>query len=100
MDTETTPVLTENEANRAAAMRAAGDIIGSEKLAKLLDMSARNLYWLMNGKRTVKDGVLTETRKLLIEHRQRTGDIIALFRQVEALPVYPAKKPGKRRGDD
>lgn len=85
MDTETTRTLTEDETNRAAAMRAAGDIIGSEKLAKLLNMSARNLYWLMNGKRTVKDSVLAETRKLLIEHRQRTADVITAFRFIEGL---------------
>ena len=83
MDTENPHALTDEEINRAAAMRAAGDIIGSEKLAQLLGMSARNLYWLMNGKRTVKDGVLADTRKLLIEHRQKTADIISAFRQIE-----------------
>lgn len=81
----TSDKLTGDALDRAAAMRAAADVIGSEKLAQLLGMSARSIYWMMNGKRVVKDGVLADTRLLLIAHRQKTGDIIAAFRQIEGL---------------
>lgn len=80
-----TDKLTGDALDRAAAMRAAGDIIGSEKLAQLLGMSPRSVYWMMNGKRAVKDGVLADTRKLLIEHRQKTANVISAFRQIEGL---------------
>lgn len=72
------------EGPRAALMRRAGDLIGSEKLARELGMSSRNLYWLMNGRRTVKDQVLLETRKILIRHRQRIGDLVQDIRAEEA----------------
>lgn len=77
--------LTGDALSRAAAMRAAGDIIGPEKLAQGLGMSSRSIYWMMNGQRTVKDGVLADTRRLLIEHRQKTTKIIAAFRSIEGL---------------
>lgn len=74
----------EPEGPRAALMRRAGDLIGSERLARELGMSSRNLYWLMNGRRNVKDQVLADTRKILIRHRQAIGDLVQDIRAEEA----------------
>jgi len=64
-------------------MRAAGDMIGAEKLAQLLDIAPRTIYALMAGKRTVSPGILADTRQLLIEHRQQCATVIAAIRAVE-----------------
>lgn len=68
---------------REELMRVAGDIIGPGKLADLLGMKSRNIYWLMAGNRPVKDGILADTRKILVEHRQKTSALIALIRNEE-----------------
>ena len=66
-------------------MRRAGDIIGSEKLAKLLGISPRNCYQLMSGKREANEGHISDTRRLLIQHRQFTAALISDFREHEGL---------------
>lgn len=58
---------------RNAIMKAAGVVIGAEELARRLSMSSRNIYHLMNGNRPVKDGVLRDTRELLMQRRQAIG---------------------------
>lgn len=68
---------------RHAMMRMAGDLIGSEKLARLLDMKPRSLYNMMAGKVPVKDGVLSETRRLLIDQRHATSTLIRAIREAE-----------------
>lgn len=79
MDSETSLPL------RARLMREAGDVIGSERLAAALNMSPRNLYQIMAGKRPVKDGVLRDTRGILIRHRQAIMNLVRDFSQEEAL---------------
>lgn len=69
---------------RAKLMRAAGDLIGSEQLAVELGIAPRTVYALMNGTRRVKDGILTDTRKILIGQRQKIGGLVALIRHAEA----------------
>lgn len=69
---------------RAALMRRAGDLVGSERLARELAMSSRNIYQLMAGKRPVKDGVLGDTRRLLIRFRQEIADLVEDVREAEA----------------
>lgn len=71
---------------RAALMRAAGDVIGSEQLARALGVSSRTIYKLMAGKQAVRPGILADTRRLLIQHRQRTNAIIGLIRDEEERP--------------
>lgn len=61
---------------RTAIMKAAGVVIGPEQLAKQLRMSSRNIYHLMNGNRPVKDGVLRDTRELLMQRRQAIGMLL------------------------
>jgi hypothetical protein len=82
------PITTRDRAEptegRAALMRRAADLLGSERLAKALDISPRSLYYFMNGQRTVKDGVLADTRQLLIAQRQATGELLQDFREEEA----------------
>ncbi len=70
---------------RQKLMRCAGDLIGSESLAKQLGIAPRTIYALMNGTRPVKDGILTDTRKILIKHRQKVGGLVALIRHAEAV---------------
>lgn len=66
--------------DRAALMRAAGDVLGSEALARGLNIKPRTIYALMAGTRAVKDSVLIETRALLVRRRQRVGAIVSLIR--------------------
>lgn len=79
------PTLPTRQEEARRLMRRAGNIIGSEKLADLLGISARNCYQLMSGKRAAKDGIIADTRRLLIEHRQFTGTLIRDFRSHEGL---------------
>lgn len=72
---------------RQKLMRSAGDLIGSEQLAKELGIAPRTIYALMSGSRPVKDGILTDTRKILIKHRQQVGALVALIRHAEANPA-------------
>lgn len=83
MPTKTNPARL---AETAPLMRSAGDIIGSEKLAEHLGMGARNCYHLMSGKREAKASIISETRQILITHRQKTGNLIKAFRDFEDLP--------------
>lgn len=69
--------------SRAQLMRSAGDLLGSERFAKLLDIKPRTVYSLMNGDRRVKDGQLADTRRALIEHRQKIHMLVALIRDEE-----------------
>lgn len=64
-------------------MRAAGDLLGVGVLAQLLDTSERTVYNWMAGKRVPPPGILPEIRQHLVEHRQRTGELIAAIRAVE-----------------
>lgn len=81
---------------RAALMRSAGDLVGSERLARELDMSPRNVYQIMAGKRPVKDQVLADTRKILIRYRQAIGDAVAAIRAEEAaVAQYAAQEAGQ-----
>lgn len=84
MEPTTTRARTEAIDGRAALMRKAADLIGSERLAKALGMSSRSIYWMMSGQRSVKDGVLADTRALLIAQRQSIGDLLQDFRDEEA----------------
>lgn len=71
-------------ARRAALLRRAGDLIGSEELARLLSISSRNLYQMMAGDRGIRDGILTDARKLLIQRRQMIHDLVQDIRVEEA----------------
>lgn len=82
---------------RQKLMRCAGDLIGPEALAKALGIGSRTIYALMSGKRAVKDGILTDTRKILIAHRQQVGALVALIRNAEA---NPDTTPDAAGGDD
>lgn len=80
---ETTRARAQPEDGRAALMRKAADLIGSERLAKALGISSRSIYWMMSGQRPVKDGILADTRKLLIAQRQSIGDLVQEIRDEE-----------------
>lgn len=67
----------------AAAVRAAGDLLGVGVLAELLGTSERTVYNWMAGKRTPPPGILPEIREHLVKHRQRTADLIGAIRAVE-----------------
>lgn len=66
---------------RAWIMRAAGDAIGPERLAAALRLSPRSLYRYMAGARPVPDGVLLDTRNLLVLQRQTIGAIGHMIRE-------------------
>jgi transcriptional regulator with XRE-family HTH domain len=83
MEPVTTRVRAELDEGRAALMRRAADLIGSERLAKMLGVSARTVYWWMSGKRTVKDAMITVVRQMLIEQRQAIADLLSDFREEE-----------------
>lgn len=87
MEPTTTRERAEPTEGRAALMRRAADLLGSERLAKALNMSPRSLYYFMNGQRTVKDGVLADTRQLLIAQRQATSELLQDFREEEAATI-------------
>ena len=74
------PRATPND-QRAWVMRAAGDVIGPERLARALRMSSRSIYLMMAGRRPVKDGVLIDTRNLLVMQRQVIGAIGNVIRE-------------------
>lgn len=78
---------------RASLMRDAGDMIGPETLADLLKVSKRTIYHWMSGERGVPDGVLAETRQLLIRRRQAIGELVKLFRAVEQGDAVDADAP-------
>jgi len=65
---------------RAAIMRAAGDAVGSEALAKALNMSPRNLYKKMAGDGHVSDSLLQDTREVLERRRHAIGLVITGIR--------------------
>lgn len=69
---------------RAALIRRAADLIGSERLARELGVAPRTVYWWMSGQRTVKDSILAEVRQLLIGQRQAIGDLLQAIRDEEA----------------
>lgn len=81
---ETTRARAQPNEGRAALMRKAADLIGSERLAKALGISSRSIYWMMSGQRPVKDGVLADTRQLLIAQRQAIGDLVQEIRDEES----------------
>lgn len=68
---------------RHAMMRMAGDLIGSERLARLLNVKPRSLYNMMAGKVPVKDGVLSDTRRHLIDQRHALSTLIRAIREAE-----------------
>ncbi|GAM00746.1 hypothetical protein [Sphingomonas parapaucimobilis] len=65
---------------RAAIMRAAGDAVGSEALAKALGMSSRNLYKKMAGDGQVSDNLLQDVREVLERRRHAIGLVITGIR--------------------
>lgn len=69
---------------RAAIMRAAGDAIGSEALAKALDMKPRNLYKKMAGDGAISDSLLHDLREVLERRRHAIGLIITGIREEQA----------------
>lgn len=65
---------------RAAIMRAAGDAVGSEALAKALGMSSRNLYKKMAGGSQITDSLLQDVREVLERRRHAIGLVITGIR--------------------
>lgn len=96
MEPVTTRVRAELDEGRAALMRRAADLIGSERLAKTLGVAPRSLYYWMNGQRSVKDGVLNDVRQMLIEQRQAIADLLQDFRVEEASSAIEALTPEQK----
>ncbi len=70
----------------AAALREAADLIGVIPLAEdHLEVKQRTLYNWMQGKRNPPPNILAEVRKILIDHRQKVGDLISQIRELEGL---------------
>lgn len=96
MEPVTTRLRAELDEGRAALMRRAADLIGSERLAKTLGVAPRSLYYWMNGQRAVKDGVMAEVRQMLIEQRQAIADLLQDFRQDEAAAAIDEPTPEQK----
>lgn len=82
---------------RAWIMRAAGTMIGPERLAKALGISPRSIYWMMAGRRAVNDGVLRDTGELIRLHRQAAGAIGQRIRDELGSAGAPEPVPADRR---
>ncbi len=67
----------------AFAVRAAADLLGVIPLANRLDVAERTLYNWMSGKRNPPATLLPELRGILVEHRQKVGELIQAIRAVE-----------------
>lgn len=96
MEPVTTRVRAEPNEGRAALIRRAADLIGSERLAKTMRISPRSLYYWMNGQRPVKDSVITEIRLLLIEQRQAIADLLQDFREEEEAAAIVEPTPDQK----
>ncbi len=69
---------------RAALVARAKELLGESAYAERMGVSPRaTRYWATDDpRRPVKDGVLRDTLRVLIEHRQQTGDLIKGVRSV------------------
>ena len=66
--------------DRARMMRGAGNVVGSEALARQLGVAPRTVYAMMSGERGVSDDVLHRTRLILIDHRSALSWLIGTVR--------------------
>lgn len=73
------PVLTPQEIERAALVRAAAELIGYRALATKLDIAERTIYAMAAGKRRCRESLLADVRTELIAHRQRVGALVRII---------------------
>jgi hypothetical protein len=67
----------------AAAVRAAGDMLGVNQLIAKLGIAERTFHSWASGKRPVPLRVLPELRIALVERRQQCGKLVEQIRELE-----------------
>jgi hypothetical protein len=70
------PDLPTGLALRGALVARAKELLGESVYAERMGVSARATRYWTSGQRDVSDGVLRDTLRAMIEHRQATGDLI------------------------
>lgn len=80
-----TTITADSADKTRALLRAAGDMYGSEQLARDLDIEPRSFYRWVDGSRAIPARVPEQVRQLLIKRRQAIVVVIQQLRIVEGL---------------